>query len=74
MRIYVESYGAELPAVNIQSGLTAMEVLARLPGIYFRQPNRWERAVESIVDTPSGRVVSPLLRSSRAPICEPEYW
>lgn len=74
MRYYVESYGSALsPALEFESGTPVLEVIGAL-GIRLRQPNRWERAIESIVDGSPGRVVGRSLRESRAPIYEPADW
>lgn len=75
MRIYVEARGVEMPAMTFEQGTSALEVMARLPGVYLRQPTHWERTVERIADDPTyGTVVSPDLREQHPLIRDYDEW
>lgn len=74
MRIYVQASGADMPALTVEPGTPVLEVLARLPGVYMRPPNRWERAVEWIAFSPPGRVVRPELREQHPLLPDRSEW
>lgn len=73
MRLYVESDGDELmDAMVVAPGTPIVDVLAAIPGVRIRPPNRWERAIEWIEDEPAGRLVNPELRIQH-PLIEDPY-